>query len=166
MSSFEENLFTYRITGPQSIERLDPLLHEFNLNLANAECVTHDQNLNFVWETTCEKEFRDKHKHAIILNKLNNTQIIESKSSFAFLQLTTERKFLETYVASNAANVQSWATKHWNTECSEYNNSETDWWAVKASNGNGGKDIWIVNQDTYEKAMKELPANEEYVIQR
>ena len=165
MAAFGSSKVIYRITGPQSIERLDPLLKEFHFNLENATKTTNEP-LTFVWETTCEKELRAKHKEAFILNKLNNTQILESKSSFAFLQLTMDRKFLECFVASNAAQARTWAVNRWNANESITDDYECDWWAIKASNGNGGKDIWIVNRNTYQKSLSELPANDEYVIQR
>lgn len=165
MAAFEASSVIYRITGPQSIERLDPLLKEFDLNLSNADDnLKNCSSFQFVWETTCEKDLRSKHKDAIILNKLSNTQIIESKSNFAFLQLTTDRKFLECYVASSSAEVHAWRNKHWNEQSSD-DNDDSDWWAVKASNGNGGKDIWIVNKCTAESSLKEIP-DDEYVIQR
>jgi hypothetical protein len=41
-----------------------------------------------------------------------------------------------------------------------------DWWAVKASRGNGGKDVWIVHQDNYLTVIPSLPIGEEYVMQR
>ncbi len=102
------------------------------------------------------------------MNKLHNTQVIESKSNFAFLQLTMNAPCLETFVANNAMEVFSWANRHWTSGSAESSTTanEKDWWAVKASNGNGGKDIWIVNRNNFQQAVKDLPAADEYVIQR
>jgi hypothetical protein len=44
--------------------------------------------------------------------------------------------------------------------------SGDDWWAVKASRGNGGKDVWIVHQANYLTVIPSLPIGEEYVMQR
>lgn len=41
-----------------------------------------------------------------------------------------------------------------------------DWWAVKATRGNGGKDVWIIHRDNYNTVIPTLPNGEEYVIQR
>lgn len=39
------------------------------------------------------------------------------------------------------------------------NNKEIngDWWVVKASKGNGGRDIWILNENNYQTVMEEIP---------
>lgn len=42
----------------------------------------------------------------------------------------------------------------------------SDWWAVKASRGNGGKDVWIIHRDNFQEIIPTLPQSEEYVIQR
>ena len=42
----------------------------------------------------------------------------------------------------------------------------TDWWAVKASKGNGGKDVWVVNRRNFEQILSTIPPNDEYIIQR
>jgi hypothetical protein len=44
--------------------------------------------------------------------------------------------------------------------------SSDNWWAVKASRGNGGKDVWIIHPGCYEEVISTLPPNEEYVLQR
>ena len=159
--------FIFKVTGPQSVQRLTPLISEFGFSTIDVGCRDIDASFikspHLIWETTCEKAHRTMHKTAVVLNKLNNTHVIESKSSFAFLQLGMMAPSLQTYVASSAAEVSSWADRHW---LSPSEDEEKDWWAVKASNGNGGKDIWIVNRDNYQSAVKELPPAEEYVIQR
>jgi hypothetical protein len=169
----EADNFVCRVTGKQSVERLIPLVKALRANISDlsnddvppAACHPH-----FVWETTCEKDWKLYHANAVVRNKLNNTQVIESKSNVVFLQLNMSISSLESYVAKNSSEVSHWAGEHWrenrslseNVDCS----NERDWWAVKASNGNGGKDIWIVNQNNHKQAIAELPPNEEYVIQR
>jgi hypothetical protein len=166
--------FVCRVTGKQSVERLIPLVKAVRKNiidLSNDKTPTAACQPHLVWETTCEKDWKLCHEKAEIRNKLNNTQVIESKSNVVFLQLNMSVLSLESYVAANASEVSQWAEKHWFGDSSLKNTTEDvlnerDWWAVKASNGNGGKDIWIVNRNNYHQAITELPINEEYVIQR
>ena len=68
----------YRITGPQAIDRVTPLLRNVNaeFNLAsdyNDEAL----ELAFVWETTCEISWKEFHKHALCINRLHNTQVMK-----------------------------------------------------------------------------------------
>ena len=185
---------SYRVTGLQSIDRIDPILKSFD----EFDWISVNQStkaLDFVWETTCTVIQRNQHIEARILNKLHNSQIIEDKSNLAFLQLrlmdSNYSEFLETYVARNAKEVSRWATKRWmrstasikdrtkilpgelesgsNIEASKsilslLQNSvsdnrciDTDWWVVKASKGNGGRDIWILNKDNAEAVLSDLP---------
>ena len=74
--------YLYRITGPQSIERLEPLLIQLfqettngGMNILKSAQSVNDGELTIVWETTCEKAWRQRHSHALILNKLNNSQV-------------------------------------------------------------------------------------------
>lgn len=65
--------FSYRITGPHSVVRLDPLVHQFGdfvlcTDLENAK-------LDLVWETTCERAWKQVHDSAKVLNRLHNTQV-------------------------------------------------------------------------------------------
>ncbi len=158
----------FRVTGKQSVERLEPLLIN---NKWGLECLpVSTQQLqdgivpNFVWETTCEKDLRNLHQKATIINKLHNTQIIESKANLAFLQLKMKCPTLETFIAPKGKLVMKWFSNRWAS--SEPVTEGMDWWAVKASNGNGGKDIWIVNRDNYQAECSELRDDEEYVIQK
>ena len=48
----------YRITGPQSIERLEPLLSSLSSSLIWKPIDDSDNTISFVWETTCEKNWR------------------------------------------------------------------------------------------------------------
>lgn len=172
MSQFVEastSPLLYRITGKQSVERLEPLLANVVKSSISwtPKSAPSDQILDFVWETTCEKEYRAIHNNARIINKLHNSQIIESKSSLAYLQLLVDYPMLETRIAYSSVEVETWAKKRWSTESTSAVESEQrDWWVVKASKGNGGRDIWVFNQSNYEKVVTELPVNEEYVIQR
>ena len=159
---------TFRVTGKQSIERLEPLLVGNDWDI---ECIPVgvEQLRNgvlpvFVWETTCEKEFKQVHQSAKIINRLHNSTIIESKANLAFLQLKMQCPTLETFIAPNGNVVRKWFATRWESE--DQHGGETDWWAVKASNGNGGKDIWITNRANYHEVCGELRANEEYVLQK
>ena len=185
---------SYRVTGLQSIDRIDPILQSFDE--FDWISINHSTKaLDFVWETTCTVIQRNQHIEARILNKLHNSQIIEDKSNLAFLQLrlmdSSYSEFLETYVAKNANEVSRWVTKRWmrstasikdrtnllpgelesgsNMEASKSILSQpqnpvsdnrcydTDWWVVKASKGNGGRDIWILNKDNAEAVLSDLP---------
>ena len=165
----EESPFHYRITGKQSVERLDPLLRSLvpNSHFCNALDLKSisERSLSFVWETTCEKDVRAIHQNAIVLNKLHNSQIIESKASFASLQLLISYPMLETRVASNAGIVEHWATQRWGID-TVIDTTDRDWWVVKASQGNGGRDVWVFNSQNYRQVIQELPYQQEYVIQR
>lgn len=167
------NVFRYRVTGKQSIERLVPLVADLlpcSRHVDTGELHnTSLEVLDFVWETTCEKELKCLHQRAIVYNKLSNSQIIESKSSFAALQLNIDYPMLETRVATNASNVAVWARKRWIGDQSWLLFSlhgNKDWWVVKASRGNGGRDIWVMNPENFESVLAELPSDDEYVIQR
>jgi hypothetical protein len=161
--------FLYRITGKQSIERLQPLIESFKnkwLIPINPETVSIP--LDFVWETTCEKEWKSSHATAKIINRLNNTGIIESKSNLAYLQLRMKCTTLTTYVARNNNELIEWIHRHYSSQDTSSVTSTEDWWAIKASAGNGGKDIWIINKENYLSTIDSLPkqTDEEYVIQR
>ena len=43
---------------------------------------------------------------------------------------------------------------------------EGDWWAVKASAGNGGGDVYFINESNYRTVLPTIPKNMEYVIQK
>ena len=161
----------YRVTGKQSIERLEPLIIELapwsSTNTAEQLRSDLNQTLDFVWETTCEKDLKELHQRSSIYNRLHNSQIIESKASFAALQLLMDYPTLETKVASTAQEVEQWAKNRWGTgmlDANYYTNQ--DWWVVKASKGNGGRDIWIFNRNNFVEVIPLLPVNDEYVIQR
>lgn len=68
---------TYRITGPQSVDRLTPLLMNADSSTVWRPHVSFDdcKAIDFVWETTCEKMWRDKHESSIIFNRLHNSQV-------------------------------------------------------------------------------------------
>lgn len=188
----------YRITGKQSVERLDPLFQGLNNHpvlegrsvgfrsiatypdnkLLSTEETQHVLSLAptlqpfFLWETTCEKDLKSIHQQATIRNKLINNTVLESKANFAFLQYALPADLqLATYVANNATEVLDWCRRRWShTSPSDTSStavpSTTDWWVVKASAGNGGRDIWMVHAHNYESELHDLPVDQEYVLQR
>ena len=191
---------SYRITGPQSIERLDPLVTQVLVGAIRADEVDKtapsvsaeeavQRPLDFVWETACEQTWRARHSEARILNRLHNTIIIEDKSNLAFLQLRMDCPVLETYVACSPSDVKVWAEMRWIAPSNNrvFGSIESpseaaaaaaaatvtasaaavhDWWAVKSSKGNGGRDVWMMHKDNYPSVLAELPTGEELVIQR
>lgn len=150
----------YRITGPQSIERLEPLVARLDDGSWRAFDASNDGIVDLVWETTCEKTMKCYHDTAKVLNKLHNCQIIESKSNLAYLQRRMKRATLTTYIALGAKGVERFCQR-WLVE-----SDSNDWWAVKVSNGNGGRDVWIMNSNNYKGVLNELPEHEELVIQK
>ena len=131
---------------------------------------------DFIWETTCEKSLRMQHSLAAVVNKLHNSRILESKSNLAFLQVImsdniehsgTTVDILDTFIAKSSTEVLLWCQAIWMTTDKRIHQSFSDsWWAIKASQGNGGRDVWIVNKENYAPTIAELPESEEYVIQR
>lgn len=169
MTEMPHDGFYYVITGKQSIERIDPLI---NFLYANPVFVDQNNKLfpDFVWETTCEKSCKAFHKSAIILNRLHNSQIIESKSCLAYLQLMMKNPTLDTYIATGALEVAFWAERRWSSQSKtltcDMDRNSFDWWVVKASKGNGGRDVWVFNEENYKRVITELAESDEYVIQR
>ena len=198
------NSKTYRITGPQSIARLEPLLSQCGSDInwvsidASGE-VTPTVPIDLVWETSCEKTWRDTHNSAIIFNRLHNSQIFEDKSNFAFLQLRMACPTLNSHIAPDKATLTRWCQLKWKSDNQSLQHdiesidvdmnieslaplsflgeghgwglppssaTSKDWWALKASKGNGGKDVWIINRDNFENILAKLPSSEEFVIQR
>lgn len=100
--------------------------------------------------------------------------MLEDKSNLAFLELKSPYPHcLDTFVASSAAAFAAWASARWTTSPQEVNvgapedvSGTADWWAVKASKGNGGKDVWIVNRSNVSAVLAELPREGELVVQR
>ena len=96
----------YRITGPQSIERLDPLLRLLqpatatNPEVEWQRAQETDERLSFVWETACEKAWRDRHLQSTVLNRLNNSQV---RSDQIFLKQELMTCF--------ASTIRYWRTK-------------------------------------------------------
>lgn len=159
---------TYRITGKQSIERLEPLLARVHPRLRFISCSdpSPSQAITFVWETYCEKAFKDAHNNAVILNRLHNSSILESKSHFAYLRLLPPYPaLLETYVARNRAEVASWMARRFQDGAAGTGTGTGGWWAVKASAANGGRDVHIVHATNHAIVVPHL-ADEETVIQR
>jgi hypothetical protein len=96
----------YRITGPQSIERLEPLVARLDGSWRAFEQATSNARIDLVWETTCEKTMKHYHDTAIVFNKLHNCQIIESKSNLAYLQRRMKRPTLTTFIALGVKGVE------------------------------------------------------------
>lgn len=147
-------------------------------NISTSPLLQSDFIIDFVWETTVEKSMKTIHNQSKILNRLHNTIILEDKSNFAFLSLKMNCPTLETYIGINSSVVKNWAFEKWGNKL---NNISTDihvfsalnpmgvvndWWVIKASKGNGGKDIWVVNSTNYKNICKEIPVNDEFVIQK
>lgn len=123
----------YRVTGKQSVERLDPLFQtlssekvEFvsiatgpDLVVSSSEAKDVLANMEntrplIVWETTCEKELKPLHQQALVYNKMLNSQILESKANFAFLQVNIPScADLTTFIAQTGREVVGWAERRW-----------------------------------------------------
>ncbi len=179
MSASSTDILIFRITGPQSIERLEPLVpHVFPKNKSfcsgpgskvSGEIIDGDNFStrvppsdlpHFVWETTCEQTWREWHCKAIVLNKLHNSTILEDKANFAFLQLRIQEHYkhvLPTFIALGADDALRWAQAHWPSVTVPFDekgsatskDKDSDWWVIKAAAGNGGKDVWIISRETY-----------------
>ena len=111
-----QRIYFFKITGPQSIERLQPLLKstkdlQWIMSIGSNSC------LHFVWETSCKISERDQHLSSQIHNRLHNSQIIEDKSNLAFLQLrmmaSIPISLLETYVVENSVGIKKWFLERW-----------------------------------------------------
>lgn len=83
------NHLKYRITGPHSIARLEPLVHQFgdfvlytdtDLDTDIDRGTDKTTQVDFVWETTCEKVWKKKHDSARVINRLHNTQVDSDES--------------------------------------------------------------------------------------
>ncbi len=166
---------TYRITGEQSIERIEPLLSMVfpNRKLIPFSLSSSKDRIDFVWETTCEITMRKIHANALIYNRLNNSSIIESKSDFAFLQIRMKNTchVLPTYIACNRDKILKWCKDRWDEEYSVFDvannkDKDEDWWILKASNGNGGRDIFVITSNTYQRVLNSINVDEEFVIQK
>lgn len=156
----------FRMTGPQSIERLEPLLPKIVETVNWMPAVDLEAPIDFVWETACEKVWEERHKSALVLNRLHNVAIIEDKANLAFLQLRMSVPTLRTFVAGNREKVSQWLWANYRRLSETSNDLGIDWWAVKAAKGNGGKDVWIINSSNFTEVLAEMPENDEFVIQK
>ena len=72
---------TFRLTGPQTVERLTPLmpLIDPSVSWTLIESVPATASggdvIDFVWETYVEKVFKAHHDGARVLNRLHNTVV-------------------------------------------------------------------------------------------
>jgi hypothetical protein len=169
----------YRVTGPQSIERITPLLEQLKYPCTWIEADDSTSQIDFVWETSCSLKWNERHAKAKVVNRLHNIQVLEDKTCLAYLQLNMRVPTLQTFVAANKAILFHWlrltyAPRENGDGSGNGIGSGRDfctvpgdsWWAIKASKGNGGKDVWIVNPSNYEDIMNEIQTDEEYVIQK
>lgn len=124
-----------------------------------------------------ERTMRDKHRSATVWNKLHNTCVLESKSNQAFLELTVSCPYLETFIAPNATCVRAWCNQRWMMSPSSsgalapdqyHQRTQNDdcWWVLKASNGNGGQEIWLLNRENFVSVVSTIKEEDEYVIQK
>jgi len=139
----------------------------FDWNPIEIDMIKSNQ-IHLVWETTCERDCKDAHANALILNRLNNSQILEDKSNFAFLNLSIEFPCLDTFIAGKISEIEVWADRRWrssniSTPCV---GCEGDWWAVKSSRGNGGRDVYVINSSNYCSVLSQIPSVGEFVLQR
>lgn len=195
-------MLIFSFLGKQSEERLSPLLSQLSIpnhlklrEITDEELKSDDISLDFVWETFREKNLKEKYLKSLILNRLNNSSIIESKSSFVFLQALLEKKsqenlqvdstsdstkalsqscWIKSFVLRNLKEVNQWIEDYLykeekvekNVIDSKSSIHPSNWWVLKAANGNGGKDVWILTKDTAPQVLSELRQDEEYVIQK
>jgi hypothetical protein len=174
----EDDAMLFRVTGPQSIERLEPLLPTVISNCRSlcagpgskdeATDIPTPQPVHFVWETTCEQTWRDFHSNALVLNKLHNITILEDKANFAFLQLRMSEYYenvLPTFIAKNSHEALQWARNHWKSNKTNNDNQQQqqqsisrdqDWWVLKVAAGNGGKDIWVITKENFRDVIQKL----------
>ena len=149
-------VLSFRVTGPAARSRILPLLKSLHPRIEWVECTSPDATPCFVYETTCEKAFRPCHKRASVLNRLHNSQILENKANLAILQTAMDITMLETYLAQGSEGVRDWCQwKFDNSTSSE----ALDWWVLKASQGNGGRDIWILSQGNFERILPDIDQN-------
>lgn len=83
---------------------------------------------------------------------------------------------LTTYVAESSVEVREWAQRRWAVIPSNLHSaldhsdnemmSQQDWWVVKASCGNGGRDIWIIHAANYNNVIATIPSTDCFVIQK
>jgi len=44
--------------------------------------------------------------------------------------------------------------------------NDYDWWVLKASKSNGGREVWVCNRSNYQKVMNQLIDDDEYIVQK
>lgn len=155
-------ILAYRITGKQSVERLEPLLPLVHEKLRFQPISNSATNVvDFVWETYCEKSYRDLHNGAKVLNRLHNSCVLESKSNLAYIGCLVQ-SLPRTYVARTKTDALEWMERKW---LDKDNDDDNEWWVVKSSTANGGRDVYVVHDKNYRVVGQQLP-EEEMVIQR
>jgi hypothetical protein len=72
------NSYKYRITGPHSVARLEALVHQCGeFVICTDPDVSSSSPMDFVWETYCERVWKESHDAAHVLNRLHNTQVMQ-----------------------------------------------------------------------------------------
>lgn len=89
---------------------------------------------------------------------------------------------LESYIAAGRTEVDRWANLRFRPDSTKIlqppeqgskaqlqhsagGELEGDWWCVKASGGNGGMDVWVMDEGNWMAVVEQLHETEEYVIQ-
>lgn len=101
--------------------------------LSARNCCTARANgqVDFCWETTCERLWERAHAAATVRSRLHFSQVLEDKANFAYLQQLLGRHGLESYVAKGRNEVRRWAERRWKSAGSEA--AADDWWVVKSA---------------------------------
>lgn len=94
-------------------------------------------------------------------------------------------RWTQTEASSEKSSMKSWAPQaclasasflnephHWSVPFENLSEADilamdlSDWWALKASKGNGGRDVWVINRHNYAAVFDTVPLRDEYIIQR
>jgi len=138
-----------------------------NISWRETQNLNDNEKMIFVWETTVTSEWKEAHRDAIILNRLHNSQIFEDKGNMAILQARMNLPVLQTFILNDLESLKRWARQRWKScEQAQSLRVNDDWWIAKASKGNGGADIWVIQQENFEDVLKKLPKSDEFVVQR
>jgi len=65
-----------------------------------------------------------------------------------------EHPMLETFIAYKRVMVAQWAASRWPMGVAP--EEGFDWWCVKASRGNGGRDVWVMHPGNVDEVNEEL----------
>ena len=106
--------FVYRVTGVGARKRFVPVLEGMGCWREVDEGQNNGQNeqIDFVYETTVSKEWKEAHEGAKVRNSLSGSRVLEDKAALAHL-LGDEGKGLESYVLEGVESVRAWAEERW-----------------------------------------------------